>query len=79
VADRDKSFFGPILPQAEDAQGAFSFEELQAIQARRLEVDIGRAVSPAWPQERRFETIHVKAEPVTPCEVVVSGVRVIVS
>jgi hypothetical protein len=80
VADRDKSFFGPVLPQAEDAPDAFSFEELQRIQARRLEVDLVKAASPAWPTTRRFKSIYaLPKDPVKPGEHVVSGVRVIVS
>ena len=57
MADRHPSFFGPTLPQRHDAPEAFSAEELVCIRARRIEVDVLRAASPAWPETRRFETM----------------------
>jgi hypothetical protein len=62
MADRNPSFFGPVLPQAADAPDAFSFEELQRIRARRMEADLLRAGSSGWPEQRRFQTIY----PVSP-------------
>ena len=58
MADRDASFFGPILPQPADAPEAFSFDELQRIRAKRVEADLLRAGPSAWPATRRFKTIY---------------------
>ena len=57
MADRYASFFGPILPQAEDAPPAFTDDQLVFIQARRIEADIERAQPAAWTRQRRFATI----------------------
>jgi hypothetical protein len=57
VADRNPSFFGPVLPQRPDAPEAFTAQELTAIRARRMEADLLRAGSSAWPERRRFETM----------------------
>jgi hypothetical protein len=51
------SFYGPVLPQRTDAPEANTAEELVHIQALRIEVDVVRAANPAWPAERRFETM----------------------
>ncbi len=58
MADRNPSFFGPVLPPIEGSPPAFSDEELMLIRARRLESDILRAASPEWPQGARLETIY---------------------
>jgi hypothetical protein len=58
MADRNPSFFGPVLPQAADAPEAFSFDELQRIRGRRIEMDIVRTQGTAWPAQRRFETMY---------------------
>jgi hypothetical protein len=58
VPDRNPSFFGPVLPQTEDAPDAFSFDELQRIRGRRIEADLLRTSGAAWPLERRFQTMY---------------------
>jgi len=58
MADRDASFFGPVLPQPADAPEAFSLDELQRIRGRRIEADLLRTASPAWPAHRRFRTLY---------------------
>ncbi len=58
MADRDASFFGPILPQPADAPEAFSFDELQRIRARRIAADLLRAGPSGWPERRRFPMIY---------------------
>jgi hypothetical protein len=58
MADRHPSFFGPVLPQTGEAEPAFSFAELQRIQANRLEADLVTAAEPAWPAARRFTTVY---------------------
>jgi hypothetical protein len=84
MADRHKSFFGPVLPQAADAPPAITWGELQKIRARRLEADLVRAAGPAWPEQRRFETEYgVRAsepdEPHGHATTIVSGaVRIVV-
>ena len=57
VADRNPSFFGPVLP-VENDEPAFSFEELRRIRAMRAEADRARTGESAWPEERRFATIY---------------------
>lgn len=57
MADRNPSFFGPVLPQAEDAPEAFSASEIVKIRARRIEADLVKAHGSAFPATRRFETI----------------------
>jgi hypothetical protein len=58
MADRNPSFFGPVLPPIEGSPPAFSDDELMLIRARRLETDILRAASPAWPDGPCRETIY---------------------
>jgi hypothetical protein len=65
MADRNPSFFGPVLPQEPGAPPAFSDGELVMIRARRLEVEILRAQACAWPGRHRFETMY-PARRVTP-------------
>jgi len=63
MADRDASFFGPILPQPADAPEAFSFDELQRIRANRIAADMLRHGPSAWPERRRFKTIRPGPRP----------------
>jgi hypothetical protein len=81
MADRYPSFFGPTRPVSADAPEAFSFDELQKIRARRLEVDLLHAASCAWPEARRFETIRpgAPARGPTLSEPTESGVRLVAS
>jgi hypothetical protein len=58
MADRNPSFFGPVLPQAPDAPEAFSFDELQRIRGRRIEVEVLRSKGSGWPSHRRFQTLY---------------------
>jgi hypothetical protein len=58
MADRDASFFGPVLPQPADAPEAFSFDELARIRANRVAADLLRAGPSAWPAKRRFQTMY---------------------
>jgi hypothetical protein len=58
MADRNPSFFGPVLPQAPDAPEAFSFDELQRVRGRRIEADLLRTRGTAWPAQRRFKTMY---------------------
>lgn len=58
MADRNPSFFGPVLPQAPDAPEAFSFDELQQIRGRRIEAELLRTRATAWPSRRRFTTMY---------------------
>jgi len=58
MADRDASFFGPILPQPADAPEAFSFDELQRIRANRVAADLLRHGPSAWPAKHRFQTMY---------------------
>lgn len=57
MGDRYASFFGPILPQEEDAPPAFTDDQLVFIRARRIEADMASTQPAAWPQRRRFATI----------------------
>jgi hypothetical protein len=61
MADRDASFFGPILPQKPLAPEAFSFDELQRIRANRMAADLLRAGPSGWPERRRFRTMYPPA------------------
>jgi hypothetical protein len=58
MADRNPSFYGPILPQPPNAPDAFSFEELRKIRDRRRAADDALRVGSAWPERRRFETLY---------------------
>jgi hypothetical protein len=58
MADRDASFFGPILPQPWNAPEAFSFDELQRIRANRIAADMLRHGPSAWPERHRFQTMY---------------------
>jgi len=58
MADRDASFFGPVLPQPADAPEAFSFDELQRIRANRVAADLLRYGPSAWPAKHRFQTMY---------------------
>jgi hypothetical protein len=58
MADRDASFFGPILPQPPEAPEAFSFDELQRIRANRIVADLARHGPSAWPEAHRFRTMY---------------------
>ena len=53
MADRNPSFFGPILPQPVLAPDAFSFDQLQRIRANRMEADMLRAGPQVWAETRR--------------------------
>ncbi len=57
MADRDCSFFGPVLPQEEGAPEAFSFAELRRIQCRRREADEALEGESGWPERLRFEML----------------------
>ena len=61
MADRNPSFFGPVLPQEKDAPEAFSADELQRIRGRRIEVEVMRAAGSAWPLTHRFRTMYPAA------------------
>jgi hypothetical protein len=61
MADRDASFFGPILPQPVNAREAFSFDELQRIRANRIAADLVLRGQSAWPERRRFRTMYPSA------------------
>jgi hypothetical protein len=66
VADRNPSFFGPVLPQRDGAPEAFTEEELLAMRPRRIEVELLRLleVSP-FAAPRGFET-PLRARPPAP-------------
>lgn len=63
MADRNPSFFGPVLPTADESIEAFSADELARIRARIIDRDVRRAhaSASAWPAARRFETIYPAA------------------
>jgi hypothetical protein len=62
MADRDASFFGPVLETADDSVEAFSGEEIVRIRARRIAANLSRAQA-AWPGTRRFKTLYPAAAP----------------
>jgi hypothetical protein len=57
MADRNPSFFGPVLPASADSPPAFSPDQLQTIQARRFEADHEKMAPSAFPPVRRFTTL----------------------
>lgn len=70
MADRNPSFFGPVLPQPPGAHEAFSFDELQRIRANRIATDLLRAGPSAWPERRRCRTLYPqpRTTEITPSE-----------
>jgi len=58
VADRNPSFFGPILAIADDSPPAFGPAELARILVRRMEIDLIRRNESAFPETRRFATMR---------------------
>ena len=63
MADRDASFFGPILPQPPNAPEAFWFDELQRIRANRIAADLLRTAPSGFPERQRFRMIYPVARP----------------
>lgn len=63
MADRDASFFGPVLPQPPDAPEAFSWDELHRIRANRIAADLVRAGPSVWCEKRRFQTMYPPKKP----------------
>jgi hypothetical protein len=57
MADRNDSFFGPVLPQDPDAPEAFSFDEIQRIRAARMAADLLRTGPSAWPERPRHRML----------------------
>lgn len=58
MADRDRSFFGPVLAVRPDAPEGFSEAELVRIRGEQCAVEFIRAASHAWPETRRFKTLR---------------------
>jgi hypothetical protein len=84
VVDRDKTFWGPVLPQEADDE-AFTPEQLENIRAERRAVEDARAQ--VWSTHHRLESIRparrsglvARTPQVTRVEHTANGVRIIVS
>lgn len=63
MADRNPSFFGPVLPTADQTVEAYSADELARIRARLIDRDVRQVHASAWPATRRFETMYPVAAP----------------
>lgn len=57
MADRNPSFFGPVLATADRTVEAYSADELARIRARLIDRDVREVHASAWPATRRFETM----------------------
>jgi hypothetical protein len=66
MADRNPSFFGPVLSTADHSVEAFSAEDLARIRARLVERELQLAQPSPWPTTRRFETIYARSAPERP-------------